>query len=180
MQSASKRPKRLKNNFWNTQYQLLNGLILAFKQCKVFSEQLHISFRNALRFLSKIPSFDFKNTSVWFLNYYISASEMPCYWFLNYLILVLKQRKIVFWTTWDNSPNYLHWVNKCLQFDFWNTWDNSQIYLHWHTKNLGLDFKTTCYSFLKHHIFILEALQTYLKNIADFFWKHRRIILETL
>ena len=103
---------------------------------------------------------------------------MPCYWFLNYLILVLKQRKIVFWTTWDNSPNYLHWVNKCLQFDCWNAWDNSQIYLHWHTKYLGFDLKTTCYSFLQHHIFILEALQTYFRNIAELFWKHRRIILE--
>lgn len=41
-----------------------------------------------------------------------------------------------------------------------------------------MDFKTTCYSFLKHHIFILEALQTYFRNIADLFWKHRKFILE--
>jgi hypothetical protein len=74
-------------------------LILAFKQCKVFSELPHISFRNALQFVSKIPSFD---------------------------------------------------------------------------------FKTTCYSFLKHHIFILETPQIYFRNIADLFWKYVGMVSERL
>lgn len=42
----------------------------------------------------------------------------------------------------------------------------------------SFDFKTTCYSFLKYHIFILEALQTYFRNTTYLFWKHHIFILE--
>jgi len=58
-------------------------LILAFKQCKVFSVQLHISFRNTLQFVSKIPSFDFKTTCYSFLKYHIFILEIPQIYFGN-------------------------------------------------------------------------------------------------
>mgnify|MGYP001688152438 CR=1 FL=1 len=51
------------------QYQLPNGLILAFKQCKVFSVQLHISFRNALLLVPKLLNISFKITQDCLLNY---------------------------------------------------------------------------------------------------------------